>query len=240
VSTPSRSNKQAAIGSGSLTRARDALGSAATTARTLPALDGHGRYRHPDRSRHLGDTLVTDMELIVYGDFNCPYSCLASARVDALQRSGVDVEWRAVEHDPSVPVPSEPAVGEAAAMLDREVAEVSGLVREGERFPIRRPPVRANSAAAVAAFAALVDDHARQRFRRAVFEALWFDGRDIGDPAVLAELGAASEANAGGRAAAWQREWLAVDRRVVPLLVLPDGYVSRGLGALQRLADIGT
>ncbi len=40
------------------------------------------------------------MDLTVYGDFNCPYSYLASQRVDALARSGrAEVEWRAVEHD---------------------------------------------------------------------------------------------------------------------------------------------
>ena len=39
------------------------------------------------------------MHLIVYGDFNCPYSYLASQRVDELARLGqAGVEWRAVEH----------------------------------------------------------------------------------------------------------------------------------------------
>jgi 2-hydroxychromene-2-carboxylate isomerase len=41
------------------------------------------------------------MRLIVFGDFNCPYSFLASQRVDALQRLGwAEIEWRAVEHAP--------------------------------------------------------------------------------------------------------------------------------------------
>jgi len=43
------------------------------------------------------------MHLIVYGDFNCPYSYLASQRVDELARLGqAEVEWRAVEHDPAL------------------------------------------------------------------------------------------------------------------------------------------
>ena len=178
--------------------------------------------------------------LVVYGDFNCPYSCLASARVDALRTAGVaEVDWRAVEHDTTIPPPSEPVEGEVAAMLDREVTEIRGLVRTGENFPIRTPPVHPNSAAAINAFAAAPPDEAHD-VRRRLFAALWFDGRDIGERHVLDELGADSAADDAERAATWRAEWLRFDRRVVPMVVLPDGYVSRGLGALARLADLAS
>jgi len=40
------------------------------------------------------------MTAVVYGDFNCPYSYLASQRADLLSRAGaLMVDWRAVEHD---------------------------------------------------------------------------------------------------------------------------------------------
>jgi len=39
------------------------------------------------------------MGLIVYSDFSCPECYLASRRVDALRAAGVEVDWRAVEHD---------------------------------------------------------------------------------------------------------------------------------------------
>ena len=43
--------------------------------------------------------------VIVYGDFNCPYSYLASTRVNALVHAGLgDVEFRAVEHRQWLPV----------------------------------------------------------------------------------------------------------------------------------------
>ncbi len=44
------------------------------------------------------------MTVTVYGDFNCPYSYLASQRADLLSRAGVAVDWRAVEHDRGLPV----------------------------------------------------------------------------------------------------------------------------------------
>jgi predicted DsbA family dithiol-disulfide isomerase len=179
------------------------------------------------------------MELVIYGDFNCPYSCLASTRAEALAGRGIAaVEWRSVEHDQSIPTPSEPVDGDLAEILDREVAEVRSLLRPGETFPIRRPPVRPNSAAAVAAFAAVPPERASE-VRQRLFEALWFDGRDIGDRAVLDDLGANAELDAP-QVATWRDGWLALERRVVPMLVLSDGYASRGLGALTRLADLAS
>lgn len=178
------------------------------------------------------------MHLVIYADFNCPYSCLASARADALLAQGrVEVEWRAVEHDPSLPAPSEPVEGDVLAMLEREVAEVRGLVRPGETFPIRRPAVHPNTASAIAAFAAAPAE-ARHDLRRRLFAALWFDGRDTGDPAVVHDLGGDVSAAAVPLVSTWRDAWLALGRTVVPMLVLPDGYVSRGLGALTRLADL--
>ncbi len=180
------------------------------------------------------------MRLVVFGDFNCPYSCLASARADAVVEQGVaEVDWRAVEHDPAIPAPSEPADGDVAAMLDREVTEVRGLLRPGERFPIVRPPVHPNSGAAVAAFAATPPTGA-DALRSRLFGALWFDGRDIGEPAVIGDVGGAPSAGGDERAARWREEWLGLERRLVPMLVLPDGSVSRGLGALARLAELVT
>ena len=180
------------------------------------------------------------MRLVVFGDFNCPYSCLASARADAVVERGVaEVDWRAVEHDPAIPAPSEPVDGDLAAMLEREVTEVRGVLRPNERFPIVRPPVHPNSGAAVAAFAATPPSEAGA-LRSRLFAALWFDGRDIGEPAVIGELRGDPSGRGDERASTWREEWLGLERRLVPMLVLPDGSVSRGLGALARLAELAT
>src|SRR5690348_1922916 len=122
------------------------------------------------------------MRLIVYGDFNCPYSCLASARVDRLLADGTaEVEWRAVEHDPTIPVPSPTVDGEVETMFERELAEVTAQLAPGEEFPIRRPPVRPNTRAAITAFAS-ASAAAAHALRRQLFAAYWYEGRDIADP----------------------------------------------------------
>src|SRR5450759_4166612 len=96
------------------------------------------------------------MKLVVYGSFNCPYSLLASRRVDRLVELGVtDVEWRAVVHDPDVPIQGEPVLGELAALFDREFEEIRGLLRNGESYEATPPTVQPNTTLAVAGFSAM-------------------------------------------------------------------------------------
>ena len=65
---------------------------------------------------------------------------------------------------------------------------------------------------------------------------MWAEGRNLGDPAELRRLDADGRDVAVARR--WQDEFEALPRPITPTLVLPDGYVSRGLGALARLADL--
>ena len=177
------------------------------------------------------------VKLIVYGSFNCPYSYLASLRADRLAAAGAaEVDWRAVVHDPAVPRSGLPVTGELAQMFDRELAEIRGLVRQGEAYPARRPARQPDTTLAVAAYAATQAGDAN-RIRHAVYDAFWARGLDIGDPAVLASLGCAARPPTTVMDR-WRREWLSLGRPLVPMLVLPEGAVSRGLDALQRLGDL--
>jgi hypothetical protein len=76
----------------------------------------------------------------------------------------------------------------------------------------------------------------RTRVRAELFRAYWQEDRNIADAAVLDAMGLARRSPT--TASAWRDEWLALERPLVPILVLPDGYVSRGLGALDRLGDL--
>jgi hypothetical protein len=119
------------------------------------------------------------MDVIIYGDFNCPYSFLASQRADRLVRSGeAAVEWRAVEHDRLLPLTGTSS-GADAADWDRELAEVAALALAGERPPTSPPPMVSNTRAAVAAYAEAVTDGVQDELRRLLFRAIWADGRHI-------------------------------------------------------------
>ena len=114
--------------------------------------------------------------LIVYGDFNCPYSYLASQRIDRLIGRGPDVEWRAVEHDRTIPVSGgQPDPDQ----VRRERDEIRTLVRDGERAPARLVGTRTNTAAATSAYAEAVSDGCQHALRRRTFEEIWTQGRNL-------------------------------------------------------------
>lgn len=175
------------------------------------------------------------MTLTIYGDFNCPFSALASTRADVLLAAGAQqIDWRAIQHDTTIPAAGEPVDGDTAAALAAEIATILELSEHDMRLHLAVPPVRSNTALASAALAAAGDDEDRLRGR--LFAAVWAEGRNVGNPGELRLL------DAGGRDVAvarrWQDEFDALPRPITPTLVLPDGYVSRGLGALARLADL--
>lgn len=79
------------------------------------------------------------MSVIIYGDFNCPYSYLASQRADRLiQGRTAEVDWRAVEHDRWLPA-SGTRSGADRAGWAKELAEVAALALPGERPPAAPP-----------------------------------------------------------------------------------------------------
>jgi hypothetical protein len=175
------------------------------------------------------------IRLTIYGDFNCPFSALASVRADVLRAADAyEIDWRAVQHDTAIPTAGEAVEGDTAAGLAEEVATIADLSDHDVCLHLVVPPVRSNTAAACAAFAAAGDD--ADRLRRRLFAAVWAEGRNLDGPAALDRLGAVGRDDITARR--WQDEFEALPRPITPTLVLPDGYISRGLGALARLAEL--
>lgn len=174
--------------------------------------------------------------LTIYGDFNCPFSALASIRADVLLTAAdaYEIDWRAIQHDAAIPPAGEPVDGDTGLGLAREVAMVADLSDHDVCLHLVVPRVRSNTAAACAAFAGAGDE--ADLLRRRTFAAVWAEGRNISDPAEIDRLGGVERDDV--TAHRWQNEFQALPRPITPTLVLPDGYISRGLGALARLADL--
>jgi hypothetical protein len=176
------------------------------------------------------------VQLTIYGDFNCPFSALASVRADVLLSTAdaYEIDWRAVQHDTGIPPAGEAVDGDTAVGLAYEVATIADLSDHDVRLHLVVPPVRSNTAAACAALAAAGDDV--DLLRRRLFAAVWAEGRNLGDPAEVDRLGGVDRDDV--TAHRWQDEFEALPQPITPTLVLPDGYISRGLGALARLAEL--
>jgi hypothetical protein len=152
-----------------------------------------------------------------------------------LARGSHQIEWRAIQHDRTIPAAGEPIDGDTALALVSEVATICELSEPDLRLHLVVPPVRSNTALASAAFAAAADDAHRLRGR--LFAAVWAEGRNLGIPSELRRLEAGRDVAVARR---WQDGFDALPRPITPTLLMPDGYVSRGLGALARLADLAT
>ncbi|MFC7277270.1 hypothetical protein ACFQS1_25035 [Paractinoplanes rhizophilus] len=118
------------------------------------------------------------MQLIMYGDFNCPYSFLASQRAEALERLGHRVEWRAVEHDPHLSMTGTLSAADADGW-GCELAEVAGLALTGEHVPTGAPGMISNTYAATSAYAESLTDGVAGRLRRDLFNAIWMSGAHL-------------------------------------------------------------
>jgi predicted DsbA family dithiol-disulfide isomerase len=78
--------------------------------------------------------------VIIYADFNCVYCYLASQRADRLTREGTaEVDWRAVEHLPWLPVTGyKPRPGEAqrgGEVGEDDLAEAAQLALPASSCP---------------------------------------------------------------------------------------------------------
>ena len=129
------------------------------------------------------------MKVIVYADFNCVFCYLASQRADRLMREGkAEVDWRAVEHSPRLPVTGlKPGPPSAARTVDGpdDIAEAARLALPGERLPTTLPAMISNTRAAVSAYAEAITDGIEDRLRLHLFESIWAGGRNLsGSPEV--------------------------------------------------------
>lgn len=174
--------------------------------------------------------------ITVYGDFNCPFSALASERVARFEASNsAIVDWRAVQHDTTIGPSGAPVHGERASQLARELEQVRALLADGEVFPIRLPPVLPRTEELNARIARLEPSQACA-VRRRLFRALWFNSQDLSSPETTDEIGLPRTANTA-RASGWQQQWESLDQQVVPTLAVSGDHIG-GIDALEAMLQL--
>ena len=169
--------------------------------------------------------IVPEMRLVVYADFNCPFSALASHRIDVLTERGLaEIEFRAVQHSPRIPPDGLAVVDERRRGMIEEVEEVLGLLTPGDgKFNLRIPEVLPNTATMCQSYATTPTAD----LRRELFASVWGEGVA---KAALTDDGVARQAE-------WQSELEDFGARTVPTVV-DDGTVIRGKDALAHLAAL--
>lgn len=198
---------------------------------------------------------------VLYADFGYPCCYLAGRAVDALSSTGVEVDWRAVEHEPRLSKSPRPMADDDRALLTDEPA-VWELLAPGED-PAAAPRTVPNTAAAVAGYAEAYGAGVADDARRLLLKAYWVDHANIGDPEVLRRLlagpllrgrsgcdaiqrfGFAVSANrepvttgAWRRIRAWREEWEQLGTRALPTLVGEGGTVAGAADVVGRLAKL--
>ena len=111
--------------------------------------------------------------IVIYGDFNCPYSYLASLRSDLFSAAGVEIDWRAVEHASSLPVMGQRLDDAGQRKIADELDSVRQLLTPEEAFAAATPSTLPNTAAANAGYAEAVGSEVGDDVRRLLFDAYW-------------------------------------------------------------------
>lgn len=198
------------------------------------------------------------MSLTVYGDFTCPACYVAAQRTRSLSDAGVDVQWRAIDHKPSVSVKPEAVDG---PHVQEEIDSLEESLLDGERLPATPQPMRPRSPAAIAGYAEAVGAGVPMDVLDLLLSAYWDHGLDIGDPEVLRPLlagpilrgdsvadplresGYAVSGNRGPvttdaymRIRSWNRAWQQLGSPQLPVVVDDNGEVSNERRALDVLA----
>lgn len=202
----------------------------------------------------------------VYADFTCPLAYLASQRLDALGSLVGDDEppvgWRAVGHRATLP---RAGLRLDPAGLDGRQAELDALrphLLPGETLPQHAPRLLPHPAAPTAAYAEAITTGVGAAVRRALLQAYWEEGQDIGDPEVLRRLLPATLATSRTKSdpvrdfgyavssqrspvtgeayrlmRRWQQDWHALGGPV-SLTLVGEGRAWAGEEALRALPDL--
>ena len=162
------------------------------------------------------------LRVVVFADFVCPYSYLAVDQIDRLSREyGVRPLWRPYWLHPETPPEGTPCARPPEKM-ERLRAWIKDMAPEHlER--IRIPEKRQYSFLAFEALEFAYDRGLDFEFKTALYEAMWTDGKDIGDMDTV--LAAAAK--------------VGLDTAELETALAEHAYGERTVAAIQQARDIG-
>jgi hypothetical protein len=196
--------------------------------------------------------------IVLYGDFTCPWSYLASRRAAVLATDGVEVDWRAVEHEPWRP---RRYPDSRLDCLREELARVRMALLPGETLPVSLAGLVPYTKAAVSGYAESTGAGVADYARLVLFDAFWRHGVDLGDATTIRTLladairsgcstsdplqrwGFAPDVTGGPVTTTawrlirqWAREWRGTGKEIVPVLRVDDSAPIFGHDAVDRLS----
>lgn len=182
--------------------------------------------------------------LRLYGDFNCPWSYLASRRAALLAGAGFAVDWRAVEHERDGDPRVESVRHERLTTVQEAMERINGTLLPDELLPYSLAGFVPNTAAALTGYAAACTSGHGEAARQTLFEAFWCHGVDLDDEDLVGTVltDAVGDSADGDREAAlrlvdaWRTEWQALDEEVIPVVV-DAGRPIFGVDAVTWLGD---
>jgi predicted DsbA family dithiol-disulfide isomerase len=162
------------------------------------------------------------LRVVVFADFVCPYSYLAVDQIDRLARE-YDVRplWRPYWLHPETPPEGTPCARPPEKM-ERLRAWIKDMAPE-HLDRIRIPEKRQYSFLAFEALEFAYDRGLDLEFKTALYEAMWTDGKDIGDVDTL--LGAG--------------EKVGLDVAQLDAALAEHAYAERTVAAIQQAREIG-
>jgi len=182
-------------------------------------------------------------QLVVYGDFNCPFCYVLNEQLSQLGLER-DVEWRPIEHEPDA------SFFRIDSRVVRDIEdEVLRVRQRAPEMPISLPSGRVNTRLATRLIitATRRDPIRAVLLRGLIYRAYWIEGRDISSSQVLHELVVLcglsirdeelDMADVESIAQHWYDCWNngSFDRRIPSLQRLPSEQQFLGLPSAEQL-----
>lgn len=143
--------------------------------------------REPGPLPATGDSPVTTDEVVLYGDFTCPWSYLAQRRATRLAADGMAVDWRAVRRRPRQAHQRTDSEGELQRLRD-DMDRVLASLLPGEELPYSLAGFVPETEAAVSGYAEAYVAGVAEQVRTLLFNAFWMGSVDLDDPALVRTL----------------------------------------------------